>query len=41
MIIRQQDILEKMTETELRFKEITKEDPKLLHFLVRIIDFQI
>ncbi len=32
MIIRQQDILEKMTETELRFKEITKEDPKLLHF---------
>ena len=21
-----------MTETELRFKEITKEDPKLLHF---------
>lgn len=32
MIIRQQDILEKMTETELRFKEVTKEDPKLLHF---------
>ena len=32
MIIRQQDILEKMTEPELRFKEITKEDPKLLHF---------
>lgn len=32
MIIRQQDILEKMTETELRFKEITKENPKLLHF---------
>ncbi len=32
MIIRQQDILEKMTEIELRFKEITKENPKLLQF---------
>ena len=32
MILKQQDLLDKMTEIELRFKEITKEDPKLLHF---------
>ena len=32
MIIRQQDILDKMKEFQLRFKEITKEDPKLLQF---------
>ena len=32
IIIRQQDILDKMKEFQLRFKEITKEDPKLLQF---------
>lgn len=32
MIIRQQDILEKMTEIASRFKETTKEDPKLIGF---------
>ena len=32
MIIRQQDILDKMKEFQLRFKEITKENPKLLQF---------
>ena len=32
MIIRQQDILDKMKEFQLRFKEIAKEDPKLLQF---------
>lgn len=32
IIIRQQNLLEKMTEIELKFKEITKEDPQLLNF---------
>ena len=32
IIIKQQNLLEKMTEIELRFKEITKEDPQLLNF---------
>ena len=32
MTIRQQDILDKMTEIQLKFKEITKEDSKLLQF---------
>ena len=32
IIIKQQNLLEKMTEIELKFKEITKEDPQLLNF---------
>ena len=32
IVIRQQDILDKMTEIQLKFKEITKEDLKLLQF---------